>query len=82
MRMPSPRKSGLAFAHGWRRASANTEAERQALEQLVTIVHDSWAIDRLALLAWNAGSADRARELRRRKAKLDAGQGSLPPADG
>ena len=50
----------------------NADAERQALEQLMTIVHDPWAMDRLALLALNAGSADRARELRRRKAELDA----------
>ena len=50
----------------------NSEAERQALEQLMTIVHDPWAMDRLALLAWNAGSVDRARELRRHKAELDA----------
>jgi tetratricopeptide (TPR) repeat protein len=49
----------------------NSGAERQALEQLMTIVHDPWAMDRLALLAWNAGSVDRARELRRRKAELD-----------
>ena len=50
----------------------NTDAERRALEQLVLIVHDSWAMDRLALLAWNAGQVDRAREYRVRKAELDA----------
>ena len=41
----------------------NTDAERRALEQLMPIVHDSWAMDRLALLAWNAGQADRARTI-------------------
>jgi tetratricopeptide (TPR) repeat protein len=50
----------------------NTDSEQRALEQLMTVVHDSWAMDRLALLAWNAGQADRAREYRRRKAELDA----------
>jgi hypothetical protein len=50
----------------------NTEAELKALEQLVTIVHESWAMDRLALLAISAGQAERARDLRRRKAELDA----------
>ncbi len=50
----------------------NTDAERSALEQLMPIVHDSWAMDRLALLAWQAGQVGRAREYRRRKAELDA----------
>jgi tetratricopeptide (TPR) repeat protein len=50
----------------------NKAAEQRALEQLVPIVHDSWAMDRLALLAWNAGLADRARDYRLRKAELDA----------
>ena len=49
----------------------DSEAERLALEQLMSIVHDPWAMDRLALLAFNAGLADRARDLRRRKAALD-----------
>ncbi|HEX3450034.1 MAG TPA: CRTAC1 family protein, partial [Isosphaeraceae bacterium] len=49
----------------------NMDAERRALEKLVPIVHDSWAVDRLALLAWNAGQFDLAREYRLRKAKLD-----------
>jgi tetratricopeptide (TPR) repeat protein len=49
----------------------NADAERVALEQLLSIVHDPWAVDRLALLAWNSGQRDRARELRRCKAALD-----------
>ena len=34
----------------------------RALERLVTIVHDSAALERLAVLAWDAGDHDRARE--------------------
>jgi tetratricopeptide (TPR) repeat protein len=48
------------------------ELERQALEQLITLTHDPWALDRLALLAWNAGGHELARKYRRRKAELDA----------
>ena len=50
----------------------NTDAERRALEQMMMTVHDSWAMDRLALLAWNAGQTERSRDYRRRKAELDA----------
>jgi tetratricopeptide (TPR) repeat protein len=49
------------------------ESERQALEQLVAIAPgDIEALDRLAVLAWESGRLDRAREYRRRKAELDA----------
>jgi len=58
---------------GWLASQiGNTKAEREALERLVTVVHDSAALERLAVLAWDAGQHDRARELRRRKAELDA----------
>ena len=50
----------------------NPDAERCALEQLMAIVADPWAMDRLALLAWNASRPERARDYRRRKAELDA----------
>jgi len=50
----------------------HSQEERIALEQLVAIVHESWAMDRLALLAREAGQHDQARDYRRRKAGLDA----------
>ncbi len=50
----------------------NTKAERDTLERLVAIVHDSAALERLAVLAWDTGQHERARALRRRKAELDA----------
>ncbi len=50
----------------------NTRAERDALDRLVTIVPDSAALERLAVLAWDTGQHERARALRRRKAALDA----------
>jgi tetratricopeptide (TPR) repeat protein len=49
----------------------NDQAERRALEQLITIARDPWAMDRLALLEWNAGGVARARDLRRTKIELD-----------
>ncbi|HEV3021668.1 MAG TPA: FG-GAP-like repeat-containing protein, partial [Pirellulales bacterium] len=49
------------------------ESERQALEQLVTIVPgDTRAFERLASLAWDHGQPERARQYRSRKAELDA----------
>jgi tetratricopeptide (TPR) repeat protein len=62
----------LALAAWLAARVGNIDAERQALEQLVPIVHDPWAMDRLALVAFDAGQADRATEYRSRKAKLDA----------
>ena len=65
------------------------ESERQALEQLVAIEPgDTEALDRLALLAWEAGRHDRAREDRGRKARADAAkdryrlllEGTITPA--
>ncbi len=50
----------------------NAQAERDALERLVAIVHDPAAFERLAVLAWDTGDHERARALRRRKAELDA----------
>ncbi|MDR3619888.1 MAG: FG-GAP-like repeat-containing protein [Paludisphaera borealis] len=48
-------------------------AERAALERLVVVAPgDSRAIDRLAALAAESGEADKARELRQRKATRDA----------
>jgi tetratricopeptide (TPR) repeat protein len=49
----------------------NAGAERDALERLVTIVHDSAAFERLAVLAWDTRQYERARALRQRKAELD-----------
>ena len=68
----SPTRERLALRAWLASHVGNADAERQALEQLMPIVHDSWAMDRLALLAWNAGQTDRAREYRRLKAELDA----------
>ena len=68
----SPRPSVWPSGPGWRHASATLKPSERALEKLMTIVQDPWALDRLALLARNAGQADRATEYRRRKAKLDA----------
>jgi tetratricopeptide (TPR) repeat protein len=50
----------------------NLGAERKALEAIVELVHDSSAIDRLALIAQNAGQVETARALRKRKAEFDA----------
>jgi hypothetical protein len=50
----------------------NAQAEREALERLVAIVHDSAAFERLAVLALETGERERARALRHRKAELDA----------
>ncbi len=74
---------------GWLASQlGNAKAEVEALERLVTIVHDSAALDRLAVLAWDSGQHERARALRRRKAELDAAKdryrmlldGSITPA--
>jgi tetratricopeptide (TPR) repeat protein len=47
------------------------KAEREALARLVTLTHDSAAVERLAVLTWDAGDRQQANALRHRKAKLD-----------
>jgi tetratricopeptide (TPR) repeat protein len=49
----------------------NPQAERDALERLVSIVHAPAHFERLATVAWDSGQHERARSLRQRKAELD-----------
>ena len=60
----------------------NAQAERDALERLVTIVHDSAAFERLAVLALGCRPSRACTGPPRPQGRARSSQGPLPPVDG